>query len=99
MDPNFYAKISSLKPGEITEPYYDEIRGGEKMHKIILLKSKDETHIAEFTKDYEKIQQLTLQKKQEETIDKWSKEKIDDTYIKINNEFKKCEYKNNWKKN
>ena len=64
-----------------------------------MLKSKDETHIAEFAKDYEKIQQLTLQKKQEETIDKWSKDKIDDTYIKINSEFKKCTYKNNWKKN
>ena len=99
MDPNFYAKISNLKPDEITEPYYDEIRGGEKMHKIILLKSKDETHIAEFAKDYEKIQQLTLQKKQEETIENWSKDKIDDTYIKINSEFKKCTYKNNWKKN
>ena len=98
MDPNFYEKVSSLKAGEITEPYYDEVRGGEKMHKIILLKSKNETHIAEFVKDYEKIQQLTLQKKQEETIDKWSKDKITDTYIKINNDFKKCNFKNNWKK-
>ncbi len=99
MDPNFYARVSNLKSGEITEPYYDEIRGGEKMHKIILLKSKDETHIAEFTKDYEKIHRLTLQKKQEETIEKWSKDKIKDTYIKINKDFKKCTYKNNWKKN
>ena len=47
---------------------------------------------------YEKIQQLTLQKKQEETVDKWAKDKIKDTYIKINEDFKKCEFKNNWKK-
>ena len=98
MDPTLYGRVSNLKAGEITEPYYDEIRGGEKMHKIILLKSKVEAHTANFTQDYEKIQQLTLQKKQEETIDKWSKEKIKDTYIKINDDFKKCEFKNNWKK-
>jgi len=98
MDPTLYGRVSNLKAGEITEPYYDEIRGGEKMHKIILLKSKEEAHIASFTKDYEKIQQLTLQKKQEETIDKWAKDKIIDTYIKINEDFKKCEFKNNWKK-
>jgi len=98
MDPNLYTKVSSLKAGEITEPFFDEIRGGAKMHKIILLKSKNETHTANFTQDYEKIQQLTLQKKQEETVDKWAKNKIEDTYIKINKDFKKCEFKNNWKK-
>ncbi len=98
MDPTLYGRVSNLKAGEITETYYDEIRGGEKMHKIILLKSKEEAHTASFTQDYEKIQQLTLQKKQEETVDKWAIDKIKDTYIKINNDFKKCEFKNNWKK-
>jgi len=98
MDPTLYGRVSNLKAGEITEPYYDEIRGGEKMHKVILLKSKEEAHIASFTKDYEKIQKLTLQKKQEETVDKWAKDKIIDTYIKINKDYKKCEFKNNWKK-
>jgi len=39
-----------------------------------------------------------LQKKQEETVEKWSQDKIIDTYIKINKDFKKCEFKNNWKK-
>ncbi|WP_111707943.1 peptidylprolyl isomerase [Lutibacter citreus] len=98
MDPNLYKRVSSLKAGEITEPFYDEIRGESKMHKIILLKSKTETHTANFTEDYEKIQQLTLQKRQEETIEKWSKDKIQDTYIKINKDHKKCSFKNNWKK-
>jgi peptidyl-prolyl cis-trans isomerase SurA len=98
MDPNLYSKVSSLNAGEITQPFFDEIRGGAKMHKIILLKSKEETHTANFTKDYEKIQQLTLQKKQEETVDKWAVDKIEDTYIKINRDFKKCTFKNNWKK-
>tara|TARA_R110001583_G_scaffold17310_14_gene70211 strand:- start:2402 stop:3826 length:1425 start_codon:yes stop_codon:yes gene_type:complete len=98
MDPSLYSKVSSLKAGEITEPFFDEIRGGAKMHKLILLKSKEETHIANFINDYEKIQQLTLQKKQEETVDKWAVDKIEDTYIKINKDFKKCTFKNNWKK-
>ena len=98
MGPELYSKVNNLKTGEITETFYEEVRGGEKMHKIILLKSKDETHKANFVKDYEKIQQLTLQKKQEEAIEKWVKNKIGDTYIKIGNNFKKCEFKNNWKK-
>ncbi|MDV7188431.1 peptidylprolyl isomerase [Lutibacter sp. TH_r2] len=98
MDPNLFNKVSSLKQGEITEPFYEDVRGGEKMHKIILVKSKVDGHKAEFTKDYEKIQQLTLQKKQEETVEKWSKDKINDTYIKINKDYKKCTFDKNWKK-
>jgi peptidyl-prolyl cis-trans isomerase SurA len=98
MDPNLYKRVSSLKAGEITEPFYDEVRGESKMHKIILLKSKNETHVANFIDDYEKIQQLTLEKKQEETVDKWAETKIKDTYIKINEDFKKCKFSKNWKK-
>ena len=98
MDPTLYNRVSNLQVGEITEPFFEQERGEERTHKIILMKSKVDTHIANFTKDYEKIQQLTLQKKQEETVDQWSTEKIMDTYIKINKDFKKCEFKKNWKK-
>ncbi len=98
MDPNLYNKVSSLKASEITKPFYEEIRGGEKMHKIILVKSKEDAHKAKFTQDYEKIQKLTLQKKQEEIVEKWAIDKINDTYIKINKDYKKCNFKKNWKK-
>jgi len=98
MDPALYARISILNEGEISEIFYDETREGEKMYKMILMKSKTTAHIADLSKDYVKIQNLALQKKREEAIAKWTKEKIDDTYIKINKDYKKCEFKNNWKK-
>ena len=99
MDPALYARISGLKEGEITDIYYDETRQGEKMYKMILMKSKTDAHIADLSKDYVKVQNLALQKKREETIAKWTKEKINDTYIKINKDYKNCEFKNNWAKN
>lgn len=98
MDPALYARISNLKEGEITEVFYDETREGEMMYKIILMKSKTGAHIADLDKDYVKIQNLALQKKKQETIDKWAKDKLKDTYIKINNDYKKCVFKNNWAK-
>ena len=36
--------------------------------------------------------------RQQETIAKWSREKIGDTYIKISNEFQKCSFEKNWTK-
>jgi len=98
MDPSLYSRVSELKEGEITTPYYDETREGEKMFKIILLKSKTDAHQADYVKDYVKIQALALQKKKEEAIDKWAKEKIADTYIKINKDYKDCNFEKNWKK-
>lgn len=98
MDPKLYNRVSSLKTGEFTLPFYEEIRGGEKMFKLLLVKNRVDGHTADFKKDYEKIQQLTLQKKKEETVENWSKDKISDTYIKLNGEFKECDFKNNWKK-
>ena len=98
MDPAFYARVSDLKKGEMTEPFYDEERSGTKMFKFILMKDRTNTHTADIIEDYVKIQQLALQKKKEETIMKWSKEKIKDTYIKIGEVHNKCTFDKNWKK-
>lgn len=98
MDPDLYARVNNLKKGEITAPFYDETRGGEKMFKIIIMKDRTDTHKADLINDYVKIQALALQKKKQETIAKWSKEKITDTYIKISEDFSKCTFERNWKK-
>ncbi|KGL63003.1 peptidylprolyl isomerase [Polaribacter sp. Hel1_85] len=98
MDPAFYARVSDLKKGEMTEPFYDEERSGDKMFKFILMRDRTDTHVADIIEDYVKVQQLALQKKKEETITKWSKEKIKDTYIKIGNVHGKCTFNKNWKK-
>ena len=98
MDPAFYARVSDLKKGEMTEPFYEEERSGEKMFKFILMKGRTDTHVADIIEDYVKIQQLALQKKKEETIIKWSKEKIKDTYIKIGKVHANCTFDKNWKK-
>jgi peptidyl-prolyl cis-trans isomerase SurA len=98
MDPTLYSRVSSLNATEVTDPFYDETREGEKMFKILLLKSKTDAHKADYSNDYVKIQQLATQKKQEETIDKWAKEKIKGTYIKINEGHKDCTFDKNWSK-
>jgi peptidyl-prolyl cis-trans isomerase SurA len=95
---DLYGRVNDLKANEITEPFFEEQVGEPKKFKIMLMKSKVEGHTANFTKDYEKIQKLALQKKEQETIDKWLKEKIVDTYVKLNMAHKKCEFNSNWKK-
>lgn len=98
MDPALYARVAELKKGELTEVFFDENRSGEKMYKFIIMKDRTNTHTADLVEDYVKIQELALTKKKEETIDKWAKEKIKDTYIKMADVHRKCTFKKNWKK-
>ncbi|WKK67459.1 peptidylprolyl isomerase [Lutimonas zeaxanthinifaciens] len=98
MDPDLYAKVSSLKEGEISDVFLDETPQGLKMYKILLLKSRTESHTADLVQDYVKIMDLALQKKKTESIEKWSEEKIQDTYVNINDFYSKCEFKSNWSK-
>lgn len=96
--PSLHSKVFNLKQGEMTDVFYDETREGEKMFKLVLVKEKIDGHVADFAKDYVKIQNLALAKKREETLEDWISEKINDTYIKISDDYKDCTFKNNYKK-
>ena len=98
MDPELYSKVSSLEAGELSRVFLDETRQGAKMFKVLLLKSKTQAHEADLSVDYEKIMDLALQKKKTETIEKWSEDKIKDTYVKINEAYLSCEFKSDWSK-
>jgi len=98
MDPALYGRVNNLQKGEMTAVYYDETREGEKMFKFIIMLERTNTHTADLVEDYEKIQNLALQKKKEETITKWAKDKIKDTYIKISPNYQNCTFERNWKK-
>jgi peptidyl-prolyl cis-trans isomerase SurA len=98
MDPALYARVNNLQKNEMSDVFYDEDRSGKKMYKVMIMKDRTNTHVADMVDDYVKVQNLALQKKKQETIAKWSKEKIGDTYIKISSEYQKCNFDKNWTK-
>jgi peptidyl-prolyl cis-trans isomerase SurA len=98
MDPALYARVAELKKGELSDVFFDQNRNGEKMFKFIVMKDRTDTHIADLVEDYVKVQDLALRKKREETITKWAKGKIKDTYIKMSEVHSKCSFEKNWKK-
>jgi peptidyl-prolyl cis-trans isomerase SurA len=98
MDPTFYSQVSSFSVGQISQPIIEEEKGGAKFYKIITLNSKSEEHKAEFANDYLKVKDLALTDKKIKTIAKWTEEKIKETYISINVDYKNCDFTNNWTK-
>ncbi len=98
MDPEFYGQVSNMSSGEISPVILDEDPKVGKRYKIIMVTNKIEQHVADFSKDYTKIKDLALKEKQINAIAKWSENKIKETYIKINGEYKDCKFTNNWLK-
>lgn len=96
MDPNLSAQVYNLGDGEISPVYIDEDRTGRKRFKILTVTNRYEEHVAEFSKDYEKIRELALTEKRIRAIEKWQEEKIRETYININSDYSNCEFASNW---
>jgi peptidyl-prolyl cis-trans isomerase SurA len=98
MDPALYSQVSNLKDNEISSPLLDEDQSGKKKFKIITVTNRIDAHTADYAKDYIKIKDLALKEKQIKAIGKWFDDKIKDTYIKINGEYRDCDFTNNWLK-
>lgn len=99
MDTQMYTEIQNLKDDEVSSVLQDEDRINEIKFKILMVTNRIDEHDADFSKDYLKIKRLALQEKQLEAIAKWQDQKINDTYIKINGDHRKCEFTGNWLKN
>ena len=98
MDPSLYSQVSNLKDNEISMPILDEDQRGQKRYKLLTVTNRINEHKADYATDYMKIKELALSEKRLLAIEKWSNEKIMETYIKINGEYRNCEFVNNWMK-
>ncbi|WP_008634113.1 peptidylprolyl isomerase [Bizionia argentinensis] len=98
IDPEVYGQIQDLEEGEVSLVQTDQGRTGNVKYKILMVSDRVEEHVADYSRDYLKIKELALNEKKIKAIDKWQNEKIMDTYIKINNEYRGCDFSSNWLK-
>lgn len=96
MDPTLYNQVKNLKDGEISLPILDVDRSGNKKYKIIKVVNRYDEHVADYSQDYPRIKELALKDKQLRTIEKWMKDKIEDTYVSVNKNFRDCSFSNQW---
>lgn len=98
VDPDIYTKVSDLEDGDVSLVFKDQGRTGLNKFMIYTVGNRLEEHKADYIKDYIKIKDLALRQKQIQAIEKWQKEKIEETYIKINGDNRDCEFVSNWLK-
>lgn len=68
------------------------------VYKVVKLVRVIESHKANLVDDYDKIYTIALQNAKNEKLSDWAEKMIKNTYIKINDDYKDCDFNLNWLK-
>lgn len=93
LPPEIAKVVDSMKVGEVSAPFQMiSLKNGKTVCAIVKLKNRVETHRATITEDFQTMKDIVLAKRREEFIDKWIKDKIKATYVRINDSYKNCDF-------
>lgn len=93
LDPKVANAIRGLEVGEVSKPFETEDDQGKAVCKIVLLRSKSKPHKANLDQDYQRIQNLAIERKKGDVLEEWLTKTIGATYIKIDDEYKSCKFR------
>lgn len=85
--------IDDMNVGEISEPFTMINSKGKEICAIVKLKTRVEGHKATITEDYQRLKAIVQAKRGEEKLHKWIVEKQKNTYVRINENWVKCDFK------
>lgn len=92
LSPEMYVKIREMKVGEISDPFKTKDENNNEVFRIIKLDNILPAHSANLKDDYQSIYNAALERERTQIFEKWVKNKIGITYIKISDEFKSCDF-------
>lgn len=92
LSPELARTVESLEIGEISKPFTMINSKGKTVCAIARLKNRSLAHRASITEDFQVMKNIVRNKKGEETIRNWIKEKQQSTYIRINPDWRDCEF-------
>ena len=84
--------VDTMKVGQISQPFTMINERGKSVCVLAKLKNRVEGHKATITEDFQVMKDLVLAKRREEVIHKWVEKKIKDTYVRIGDKYKNCDF-------
>jgi len=92
LNKEMYVKLRELKVGEISDPFRTTDEINNVVFRIVKLNNEIPAHSANLKDDYQILYNATLMDERTKAYEKWIKEKIGITYIKISEEYKSCDF-------
>ena len=95
LPPEIAKVVDNMKVGEISEAFtMIPQKTGKEECVIVKLKSRTVGHKATISDDYQNLKEIVLEKRRDEMLDKWIREKQKHTYVRIKDDWKNnCTFK------
>ena len=81
-----------MKVGDISQPFSMVNNRGKTVCAIVKLKSRVEAHKATITEDFQVMRNVVLAKEKEKKLHNWVVNKIKQTYVRMNDRYKGCDF-------
>jgi len=99
VDQQIFLLTDAMEKGDISQPnLYVNIYDRKQGIRIVRLMNRTEPHRANLNQDYALIKRAAENDKKERITNEWVKSKIVNAYIRIDDTFQSCNFKNNWNK-
>ena len=93
VSPELARVVSKLEVGEISKPFTMVNNKGKTVCVIAKLKNRIKSHRASVSEDYQVLKAIVENSKKEEVLLDWIKKKQESTYVRINPDWRGCDFK------
>ena len=90
--PDLARIVEKMEIGEISKPFKMTDKHLKSVCAIAKLKNRIKAHHASMSEDFQVLKDIVLNKKKEELLDEWIREKQKTTYIRIKEEWRDCDF-------
>lgn len=91
--------VAPLQVGDISRPFVMRNSGNDEVVAIVRLTKRIDAHRANAIDDYQLIREMYENSERERILREWVDKKIADTYIRIEDGWRNCDFRHNWLKN
>ena len=92
LPPDVARVVETMQPGEVSKAFKMTNEKGQTVCAIIKLKNKIESHRAHMTEDFQVLKDIVYQKRSEEKIKQWIIDKQKQTFVRINPNWRNCDF-------
>jgi len=97
LPPEIGKVIYTMKVGDISKPFTMINSKGQQVVAMVKLKSRSDGHKANISEDFQELKAMVENNKRQQIINNWIAKKQKETFIRINDNWKNCDFeKNGW---
>jgi peptidyl-prolyl cis-trans isomerase SurA len=92
LPPEIARVVDTLQVGQISNAFTMINKQDKTVCAIVKLKNRVEGHKATITEDFQVMKDVVLNKRQEQMLHDWVVQKIKSTYVRLNDDYKNCQF-------